>query len=900
LSPHISNLPIEAVRNPLIDWFAANGVRNAVVKAPTGSGKSTQIPQMLLDHGIAGDKRIIVLQPRRIAARMLAARVARERDARLGEEVGYQVRFENVSNAKTRILFVTEGVMLRQLLDDPQLNKVGCLVIDEFHERHLDGDICLAWAKAVQARHRPDLKIIVMSATITLEPLREFLSPCEIFDSEGRTFPVEMAYQAPLRDKSGFPEAVWDQAARAAEDLIVKRGLDGDLLVFMPGGHEIRKTIAALSGRSFTKGFRILPLHGELPPQQQDEVLAPGGSRRIIVSTNVAETSLTIEGVRAVIDSGLARMAEYDTRRGINTLTIEKISRASADQRAGRAGRLGPGVCVRLWAEREHLQRAANEAPEIKRLDLSEALLTLAVVSEVAGMNFAWFEAPTEEAMVRATRLLVGLGALRGTVLDPVGSAGILPAPDTEDGLNAHPTHRLKTCATLTEIGRAMSAFPLHPRFSRMLITAAELGCLEDAALCAAIAQGRDLLTTTSQPNRKQEEFFERGDISEFETLIRAFDKAAALNFDVASCTTYGIHARTAFEAKRSCEQVLKLCQRMKLQNSEVGMRNTESTENASSIPHSAFPIPHSEALAKCLLTAFSDHLGVETSSGSRVYSLAAGYKGHLDKGSHIKPPPMLVAAEIAEIQGKALQVKLNHVTRVEMEWLQELFPHDLSTAQHAAYDAANKRVVNREETRFRDLVLKSKERGEPNHDQAATIIADEIIAGRMELPLWNERTEQWIARLNCLAEWMSELELPKIGEDDRRLLIEQTVYGALAYRQVKERSPDNALNSWLSASQRDLLEQYAPERVKLANGRTPRVEYRADGAPQISVILQHLYDTNENPRIAAGRVPLLINILAPSQRPVQVTADLGNFWKTSYAAVRTELRGRYPKHEWR
>ena len=877
LSHRISNLPIEALRKPLADWFAASGVRNAVIKAPTGSGKSTQVPQMLLDHGIAGDKHIIVLQPRRIAARMLAARVARERDARLGDEVGYQVRFENVSSAKTRIMFVTEGVMLRQLLDDPKLGKVGCLVIDEFHERHLDGDICLAWAKAIQARHRPDLKIIVMSATITPEPLREFLSPCEIFDSEGRTFPVEMSYQAPLRDKSGFPEAVWDQAARAAEDLIVKRGLDGDLLVFMPGGHEIRKTIAAMNGRSFTKGFRILPLHGELPPQQQDEVLAPGGSRRIIVSTNVAETSLTIEGVRGVIDSGLARMAEYDTRRGINTLTIEKISRASADQRAGRAGRLGPGVCLRLWPEREHLQRAANEAPEIRRLDLSEALLTLAVVSDVAGMSFDWFEAPTDEATMRAMRLLRGLGAMENE--------------------------------SITGLGRKMSAFPLHPRFSRMLITAAELGCLEDAALSAAIAQGRDILTSTNeQTKRKQEEFFERHDISEFEALLRAFDKAMALNFDVAACTAYGIHARAAFEAKRSCEQILKLCKRMRLEetsiadspNAEVGTRNVKSAESASSIPNSAFQIPHSEALAKSLLTAFSDHLGVETSSGSRVYSLAAGYKGHLEKNTNIKPPHMLVAAEIAEIQGRALQVKLNHVTRVEMEWLRELFPHDLTVSQHAAYDAVNKRVVNREETRFRDLMLTCKERGEPNHDQAAAIIAEEIIAKRMDLPLWNERIDQWIARLNCLADWMPELEIPKIGDEDRRLLIEQTVYGALAYRQIKERNPESALNSWLSASQRDLLDQYAPERVKLVNGRTPRVEYKANGPPQISVILQQLYDTNENPRVAAGRVPVLINILAPSQRPVQVTADLGNFWKTSYAAVRTELRGRYPRHEWR
>lgn len=806
---------------------------------------------MLLDHGIAGDKRIIVLQPRRIAARMLAQRVAQERNSRLGEETGYQVRFENVSSSRTRLLFVTEGVMLRYLVDDPLLSKISCLVIDEFHERHLDGDICLAWARAVQAVHRPDLKIIVMSATITPEPLREFLAPCEIFDSEGRTFPVEILYQAPGRDRSGFAEPVWDQAARGAEDLIQNRGLDGDLLVFMPGGHEIRKTMAAMSGRNFAKGFRVLPLHGELTPQQQDEVLQPGGSRRIIVSTNVAETSLTIEGVRAVIDSGLARIASHDVRRGINTLTIQKISRASADQRAGRAGRLGPGTCLRLWPEREHLHRAESELPEIRRLDLSETFLTLGVVKESASMDFDWFENPTEEARTQALEMLFNLGALQREDLRP------------------------------TPLGRKMSAFPLHPRFSRMLLTAAELGCLPDAALCSAIEQGRDiLLKPNEQTKRKQEEFSQRHDLSEFQTLLRAFAKAEAMNFDPGACAPWGIHARAAFEAMRSRDQILSLCRRQGL---DINTSNDD-------------PV----ALAKALLSAFTDHLGVETNSGSKVYEMSAGFRGHMDAVGAIKPPPMLVAAEVAEIQGRSLQVKLNLVTRVEEDWLRGLFPDDLSTFQRAVFDAANKRVMNVEQTRFRDLVLRSRERGEPDEGIAASFLAEEIVAGRLTLPNWNEKTEQWITRLNCLVEWMPELELPKIGDEDRRLLIEQICLGATAYRQIKDRTPDSALHAWLSDYQRDLLEKYAPERVKLANGRMPRVEYRKNAPPQISVILQQLYDTNENPRVAGGKVSVSVEILAPNQRPVQVTADLGNFWKTSYASVRTQLRGRYPKHEWR
>ena len=854
MSIHVSDLPIEALREPLVRWFAQAGVRNAVVRSPTGSGKSTQVPQMLLDHGIAGDKRIVVLQPRRIAARMLASRVAKERGAQLGDEVGYQVRFENVSSARTRILFVTEGVMLRHMLEDPALSKVGCIVIDEFHERHLDGDLCLAWARAVQAEQRPDLRILVMSATIAPDPLKDFLRPCDIFDSEGRTFPVEIGYQAPQKDKAGYPEAVWDQAARAAEDLVSRRGVDGDLLVFMPGGHEIRKTIAAMSGRAFARGFRILPLHGELSPAQQDEVLQPGGSRRIIVSTNVAETSLTIEGVKAVIDSGLARVVAHDVRRGINTLTVQKISRASADQRAGRAGRLGPGVCVRLWPEREHLHRAESELPEIRRLDLSEALLTLEMVAERAGMSFDWFEAPTPEAQQLARTMLESLGAM-----------------DRET-------------KSITPLGRKMSSFPLHPRFSRMLLTAMDLDCLEDAALCAAIAQGRDiLLKPTEQIKRKREEFFHREDISEFQPLMRAWDKAKSVNFNPDACAPYGIHARAAQEAMRSADQLLRLGRRA---------GDSPRLEIIAESPDIA--------LAKCLLAAFSDHLGVETSSGSRVYALAAGYKGHLEKDAHFKPPPMLVAAEVAEIQGKALQVKLNLTTRVEEAWLEELFPGDLSTGKRAVYDSVNKRVTNREEKRFRDLVLHSRERGEPDAGLAASILADEIIAGRLDLPNWTERHDQWITRLNCLAEWMPELEMPSIGDEEKRLLIEQMCLGATAARQLREITPDGALNAWLSHSQRDLLERYAPERVKLANGKMVRVEYRDKALPQISVILQQLYDTNENPRIAGGKVVVSVNILAPNQRPVQTTGDLGSFWKTSYQAVKTQLRGRYPRHEWR
>jgi ATP-dependent helicase HrpB len=840
-------LPIFELRQTFTAALLDPALPNLLIKAPTGSGKSTQIPQFVLDSGILPEgKRCVVLQPRRIAARMLAQRVARERNARLGGEVGYQVRFENITSRETRLTYVTEGVMLRMMLEDPLLDRVGCICIDEFHERHLDGDLVLAFARRLQ-RKRPDLKIIVMSATLVPGPLVDFMQPCKLLESEGRTFPVEIRYQAPLQLKTGYPEPIWDQAARACEDLANSPGFSGDMLVFMPGGHEIRKTIAAIQGRAFSRGRRVVPLHGELTPQDQDSAVTPGEQPKIIVSTNVAETSLTIEGVKAVIDGGTARIANYDARRGINTLTVNKISRASAEQRAGRAGRLGPGIAVRLWTQREHLLRAECELPEVQRLDLSEALLALRVLSKEP---FDWFEAPTPAALQRAENLLHDLGAtdLHGQI---------------------------------TNIGRQMSKFPLHPRFSRMLLAAAEFCCLREAALCAAVAQGRDiLLVGKNNASHKNEEFWENGDVSEFQALLRAFTRAEGMNFDPDACARYGVHAMASREAARSADQFLQLAKRAGLSIN--------------------YEVADPEALAKTLLAAFSDHLGVETSPGSRIYRLAGGYTGHLDKDAHIKAPRLLVASEIVEVQGKALTVKLNNVTAIQEDWLREMFPEDCTAGRSARYDSVNRRVMNMEETRFRTLVLASKERGEPDETQAASLLAAEVIAERLELPLWNDKVEQWITRVNCLSKWMPDLEIPPIGEEDRHILIEQLCHGCTTYRALKDREVFPALHQWLSHSQREMLEKYAPERYALKNGKTARIVYDEKQPPAVSAVLQHMYDINENPKVAAGRISVTVHLLSPAQRPIQTTGDIGRFWREGYPAVKAQLRGRYPKHEWR
>src|SRR5882757_211288 len=463
-------LPIYDIEREIIARLKTD--RRLILSAPTGSGKSTQVPQMLLKHGLLADGQVVVLQPRRLAARLLATRVAQELGVKLGQEVGYQIRFENVTSAKTKIRFVTEGVLLRQMIDDPKLRGVSALIFDEFHERHLYGDITLARALDLQEQHRPDLNLLVMSATLNAGELEKYLSTirtpphpalspvggeggrrpgegdasfgCSTLASEGRMFPVEIEYAA----ESGYTDKrpVWEQAADAFSNY-VHGGGEGDVLVFMPGGFEISQTIEAIRHTSEAKGFILLPLHGELPPKDQDAAVARYEKRKVVVATNVAETSLTIDGVRLVIDGGLARIPRYDSNRGINTLLIERISQSSSDQRAGRAGRTAPGVCMRLWSREEHGHRPIQELPEIKRLDLSEVVLTLKASGVQDLRKFRWLEAPDEQGLAHAEELLTDLGALK-----PV--AAVYDRP--EDG-----AHRAPLQLQITPIGRKMLAFPL-------------------------------------------------------------------------------------------------------------------------------------------------------------------------------------------------------------------------------------------------------------------------------------------------------------------------------------------------------------------------------------------------------------------------------------------------------
>ena len=912
-------LPIYEIERDIIARLKAG--RRLILSAPTGSGKSTQVPQMLLRHGLLGDGQVVILQPRRLATRLLAARVAQELGVQLGNEVGYQIRFENVTSPQTKIRFETEGVLLRQMIDDPKLNGISVLIFDEFHERHLYGDITLARALDLQEQHRPDLNLIVMSATLDAELLEDYLSErrpparpdevgvqsrdvrdcsggrlkpelqhavpeagaprCSVLSSEGRVFPVEIKYAA----QPGYTDKrpVWEQAADAFGHYVGSGG-EGDVLVFMPGGYEISQTIEAIRHTSESKGFILLPLHGELSPKDQDAAVARYGQRKVVVSTNVAETSLTIDGIRLVIDSGLARIPRYDPHRGINTLLIEKISQSSADQRTGRAGRTAPGVCMRLWSREEHGHRLVQELPEIKRLDLAEVVLTLKAAGVEDLRKFRWLEKPDEISLTHAEELLEDLGALKSVAqaFQPAGS-GDFPVASSIGGQECPPNPQTRMSALqITSIGRKMLAFPLHPRYSRMLLAAHEYGCVHQACLVAALTQGRDLLLRNVDRDTKslREDLLGDKASSDFWILMRVWTYAAKNQFRLDACRRLGIHAVTARQVGPLFEQFLRIAEREGL---DVKPREVKD-----------------EALQKCILIGFSDRVARRLDQGTLRCELVHGRRGVLARESAVQHSPLFVAAEVREVEGREVNTILSLATAIEVDWLRELFPEDMESDLHVQFDSTAKRVQAAELLKFRGLALSAKRVEPPPADMAARLLADEIIAGRLPLPNWDHSVEQWLLRLRLLCQHCPELQLPPITEDDRKHIIGQLCHGAVSYKDIKEREVKPVVMSWLSEAQRGLLDKHAPERLTLPNGRTPKVAYEVTGSPYISLRIQELYDVTQTPKIALGRVPVLVHILTPGMKPIQITQDLASFWREHYPRIKSELQRKYPKHLWR
>lgn len=834
----MQHLPIEEIRGQ-IESAAQQPGFCLLLSAPTGSGKSTCVPRYLAEAGVSERGEIIVVQPRRLAARLLAGFVARQYPCALGQEVGYTVRFDSRRSAATRILFVTDGILERRLTEDPELKGVAAVVFDEVHERRLSGDLCLARVLELQRGRRKDIGVCVMSATLELDKLQDYLPQATVLRAEGRLYPVDVEYMpaVPVRDRFGYVQVppVWEQAAGAVRRL-VERPDCGDVLVFMPGAYEIRRTVEILERVGWMSGRDVFPLHAQLTPEAQYRAVECGERPRVIVATNIAETSLTIEGVRSVVDCGTARESRWDARRGLSTLHIVPISQAQAQQRTGRAGRLGPGRCIRLWSATEHTRRAPFPLPEVHRADISMALLNLMAWGYrdlEAVRSFPWPDAPPPAELTRAWNLLGELGAM---------------AP--EGGLSA--------------VGRKMLRFPLAPVLARLMVAGEEFGCEPEMAAITALLQGESV----EMPEGLSPELSEDDDFTDFQSRWRAVRLAERVKYDSSACSRSGVRARAAREVLAVYRQ---LCPRSR----EVDFA------------------AHRHGIVAGLLGAMPAQVAARNKSATLSARMVGGTGGKYDKDSVAARSAVFHAAEATEIGGKSVEIRLSACTALDLSDL----PQEQTDIPQ--YDVTRKRVLRYRRTLYRDLVLDETEAGDAAPEQAAPLLADQVVRGNLRLEGWNGHVIQWINRLTCLRQAMPELEFPEFGEEDRLVAISMLCEGAVSYKEIQDRPLLPILEEWLSPWQKSCLNKYAPKAIKLANGREVKLLYREDGTPVFPLKCQLLFGVPETPVIADGRVRCLVEILAPNMRPYQITSDLKSFWVNGYPQMKKDLAGRYPRHDW-
>jgi ATP-dependent helicase HrpB len=854
-----TSLPIWQIHGQVIDGLKA--ANRLVLIAPTGSGKTTQVPQMLLDSG-AYSGRIVVLQPRRVAARTVAARVAWERDSKLGGEVGYQIRFEDRTSLGTRICFVTEGILLRWLQDDQDLSDISVILFDEFHERNLLSDVALALAKRLQEIRRPDLKMIVMSATLEAEPVAKYLGGCPVLVSEGKAFPVQIRHAA-MHDERPVSEQAADLVAQ-----ITHSGEPGDILIFMPGMGEINSTIAACRAASANERLALIPLHGELQPEEQDRAFAPNPLRKVVVSTNVAETSVTIDGIIHVVDSGLARVARYEAERGISTLFIEPISRASAEQRAGRAGRTAPGVCHRLWTEGGHLNRPERNTPEIQRSDLAEVVLLLHSFGIKDAARFDWLDKPDPQAVERAEKLLRILGALRS---------------GDESGVAAENSD-------MTPIGWQMLRLPMHPRYSRMLVEAAKHNCVPAAALCAALVSGRDLLMRLGRDDKhiaEARELFEASADSDFYTLMRAYQFARNNNFNVEQCRRYGVHAQIARQVQQVHEQIM-----------QAGRAGRDEAK---------IPL-EGDALLRCIAAGFIDQLCKRRDQGTLDCDLTEGRSGTLVRESVVQNSPLFVASSIREVSGRTGNLTLlGLATGVKREWIEEIFPGQITRRIEHLFDRTHKRVSAVELIRFHDLVIHFEHQRKMDPVASGRCLAEAYSKHYFELPLLNHEIKQTMARINVIAAAMPELEFPPADTAFILSFLTRAFAGLTLVKEAQATPLRDAFLEQIGKERLEWINELAPQTIPWTDGKNlkllypdqPRDEDGEPNSPELQVKLHETFALKTHPYICEGKMPVKLWLCTPDGKRIESTFNWPAFKANTYPKLKSGLKQKYPSITW-
>jgi ATP-dependent helicase HrpB len=836
------SLPINAFAQEIIQRISRD--RTLVLVAETGSGKTTQVPQILLKSGIAGEGRIVVLQPRRLAARAVARRVAFEMGVREGGLVGYRTRYERVESAETKILFMTDGLFVRLAQGTQDLKGISVVVLDEFHERGISTDLAAGMVRRLQSQRRPDLRVAIMSATLDAARLGVVFG-VEPLSVPGRMHPVDIRFLGDIRAN----EDVIDRAVNAIVD--AAGNLQGDGLVFMPGRNEIQRTIEALRSRLPSGAFEVMALHGGQSPEEQDRALNPSDRRKIVVATNVAETSLTIPGIRFVVDSGLARVHRFDPLRDLNALKLEPISQASARQRAGRAGRTAPGVCLRLWSEATQNRRAEFDAPEVHRIDLSEALLGLSVVGENDPLKFPWIDSPDSSALDRALRVLVGCGAM-----------------DTQ--------------GRLTLNGRAMAQIPAHPRLARALLEGARRGCAQRAGLWAAFLSERDPFDReNSESMRRHLETDDRpSDVIARERIFLAWHGGKA--------NRMSIDSDAAREVARAADHLSSAALRAAGDLTQ-GSRGAQAGNSSD------------EAIAESFMLGFPDRIAWRLDRHRPHASMAQRRKVSIDKRSLHEGAGPLLAFEVRQSGGgDTTETTLSMTVALERAWLESTLPHRFANRVEERWEASSQSVEEIEEQLFDDTVIERTVRPSRSLAVASEIIAVRMMEDGLRPDEWEEQIVPWIARTRWVASTFPQRDLLTYSDDDLRILFAEIAAGASRWSQVRGRSCLATVLSALSYEDQTFVQQMAPADILLPSGYNMKLIYENGQPPRGSAKIQDFYGLDQTPSVAGGRIAVRLEILGPNRRPLQTTADLAGFWRVLYPEIRNELRRRYPRHEWR
>lgn len=849
------SLPIDSSLDRIVE-----SVRNhplAIVHAPPGSGKTTRVgPALLRQLADVARNRIYLLQPRRLAARSVAMRIADENGWELGREVGYHVRFERRFGRETRLIVATEGVLLRRLQEDSTLGDTSIVVLDEFHERSLDTDVLFGMLREVQAAVRDDLRIVIMSATLDREELSRELGAAPILSVEGRMYPIDIRYRAPR-----FQQSMVEAVSETVIDVLNRHS--GDVLAFLPGQGEIHRVRDVLMRDGAARDTEVLPLYGSLSLDEQTKIIQPGSRRKVVLATNVAETSLTIEGIRIVVDSGQARVMRFEPSVGLDRLNLEPIAQDSATQRTGRAGRVAEGICYRLWDEASHRARPDHLEPEVRRVDLTGAVLQIFFWGQSDPTKFAWVTKPREESVAAAIRLLHRLGAIQGD--------------------------------RLTQLGKQLARLPLHPRLGRMVIEGLSHGHLHSVALASAMLSERDPFQSHEPRDRSSDS--QRHSIHTAQT--RRWSSDIALRVELLEQfirtgdgdTILGrLHRGTVqpiTQAARDIESQVR-------DRPDGEVESNASRDTRDGAQRLTDTMDADEAIMRSLLCGFPDRLAKRRSMGNSSALMVGGRAVQVAAASGVHDAELFVCVDV---DGRGTEAIVRQASMVERSWLDESL---IQQRDDLFFHPSQHQVVARRRVLWDDLVLSETPVAIEDRHAAADILHNAALtAWHAVFPADDKELVSLIQRTQWLLSVVPDVDLPKMDSEMLHHVCRELCDHHTSFAELKKARWYDWVASKFSSSQKNLLDREAPEKLLVPSGSSIRLEYAEGKPPILPVKIQEVFSWKKTPRLAMGRVPVLLHLLAPNMRPQQITDDLESFWATGYSMVKKELKRRYPKHSW-